>query len=194
MDINEQLLIDCAQLVKANSIEGNKKDNITVIYTPWSNLKKSKGMVGMAVVIVVVVVVMVVVLTANMEHAWMTTLQEVGQVGFKSEKTVKKVFIKTRENVIVNRLNKTKEERQVNLATERVDRDRQKRNEDRSIEKQKLQEQLAEERAKKEAAEVKSYKGVMKDTNMRSNSDLFGDYVNPNTGEVDVNSYEDDFM
>jgi NFACT protein RNA binding domain len=50
----QALLIDCAQLVKANSIEGtpcqplliphliqlgNKKDNITVIYTPASNLK-----------------------------------------------------------------------------------------------------------------------------------------------------------
>ncbi|KAJ8125855.1 hypothetical protein O1611_g7783 [Lasiodiplodia mahajangana] len=32
------------QLTKANSIEGNKKDNITVIYTPWSNLKKDGSM------------------------------------------------------------------------------------------------------------------------------------------------------
>ncbi|KAI1008164.1 hypothetical protein K3495_g75 [Podosphaera aphanis] len=40
----EPLLIDCAQLTKANSIEGNKKDNITVIYTPWSNLKKDGSM------------------------------------------------------------------------------------------------------------------------------------------------------
>lgn len=35
---------DLAQLTKANSIEGNKKDNITVIYTPWSNLKKDGSM------------------------------------------------------------------------------------------------------------------------------------------------------
>ncbi|KAJ4342648.1 hypothetical protein N0V87_000857 [Didymella glomerata] len=42
--ISEPLLIDCAQLTKANSIEGNKKDNITVIYTPWSNLKKDGSM------------------------------------------------------------------------------------------------------------------------------------------------------
>jgi len=38
------VLVDCAQLTKANSIEGNKKDNITVIYTPWSNLKKDGSM------------------------------------------------------------------------------------------------------------------------------------------------------
>lgn len=42
--IPEPLLIDLAQLVKANSIEGNKKDNITVIFTPWINLKKTPGM------------------------------------------------------------------------------------------------------------------------------------------------------
>jgi predicted ribosome quality control (RQC) complex YloA/Tae2 family protein len=40
----EELLIDLAQLTKANSIEGCKKNNVTVIYTPWSNLKKTKGM------------------------------------------------------------------------------------------------------------------------------------------------------
>ncbi|KAG7112174.1 Coiled-coil domain-containing protein 25 like [Verticillium longisporum] len=38
------LLDDLAQLTKANSIEGNKKDNVTVIYTPWSNLKKDGSM------------------------------------------------------------------------------------------------------------------------------------------------------
>ncbi|KAJ3289241.1 hypothetical protein HK104_007637 [Borealophlyctis nickersoniae] len=43
-NIPEELLIDCAQLCKANSIEGNKKNNIVVIYTPWSNLKKTPGM------------------------------------------------------------------------------------------------------------------------------------------------------
>lgn len=56
------LLDDASQLVKANSIEGawrnravwllltlerqtgNKKDNITIIYTPWSNVKKTGDM------------------------------------------------------------------------------------------------------------------------------------------------------
>jgi predicted ribosome quality control (RQC) complex YloA/Tae2 family protein len=42
--IPTDLLTDCAQLTKANSIDGNKKDNITVIYTPWSNLKKTGDM------------------------------------------------------------------------------------------------------------------------------------------------------
>ncbi|KAK4130864.1 coiled-coil domain-containing protein 25 [Trichocladium antarcticum] len=43
-DIPAELLTDLAQLTKANSIEGNKKDNITIIYTPWSNLKKDGSM------------------------------------------------------------------------------------------------------------------------------------------------------
>ncbi|EXF85988.1 hypothetical protein CFIO01_05923 [Colletotrichum fioriniae PJ7] len=42
--IPQPLLTDLAQLTKANSIEGNKKDNITIIYTPWSNLKKDGSM------------------------------------------------------------------------------------------------------------------------------------------------------
>lgn len=43
-DIPKPLLEDCAQLTKANSIEGNKKDNVTIIYTPWSNLRKDASM------------------------------------------------------------------------------------------------------------------------------------------------------
>ncbi|XP_052111786.1 uncharacterized protein LOC107470816 isoform X1 [Arachis duranensis] len=43
-DISEGLLEDCAQLVKANSIQGNKVNNIDVVYTPWANLKKTASM------------------------------------------------------------------------------------------------------------------------------------------------------
>ncbi|KMT18161.1 hypothetical protein BVRB_2g031900 [Beta vulgaris subsp. vulgaris] len=43
-DISEALLEDCAQLVKANSIQGNKVNNIDVVYTPWANLKKTASM------------------------------------------------------------------------------------------------------------------------------------------------------
>lgn len=40
----QELLVDLAQLTKANSIEGNKRDNVTVIYTPWANLRKDGSM------------------------------------------------------------------------------------------------------------------------------------------------------
>jgi hypothetical protein len=42
--IPELVLEDCCQLVKANSIEGNKVNNVTIVYTPWANLKKTNGM------------------------------------------------------------------------------------------------------------------------------------------------------
>uniref|UniRef100_A0A7E4UN23 Coiled-coil domain-containing protein 25 n=1 Tax=Panagrellus redivivus TaxID=6233 RepID=A0A7E4UN23_PANRE len=76
-DITPELLEDCAQLVKANSIEGCKQNNLDIVYTLWSNLKKTGDMA-------------------------------VGQIGFHSNKAVKKVRIEKKNNDIVNRLNKTK--------------------------------------------------------------------------------------
>ncbi|XP_031777278.1 coiled-coil domain-containing protein 25 [Nasonia vitripennis] len=43
-DIPGSVLEDAAQLVKANSIEGNKMNDVDVVYTMWSNLKKTQGM------------------------------------------------------------------------------------------------------------------------------------------------------
>lgn len=40
----EAVLEDCCQLVKANSIEGCKLNEVTVVYTPWTNLKKTGSM------------------------------------------------------------------------------------------------------------------------------------------------------
>lgn len=42
--ISAELLEDCAQLVKANSIQGNKINNLDVVYTPWYNLRKVPSM------------------------------------------------------------------------------------------------------------------------------------------------------
>ncbi|KAK1026850.1 hypothetical protein LTR33_017560, partial [Friedmanniomyces endolithicus] len=99
-NIPEELLTDCAQLTKANSIEGNKKDNVTVIYTPWSNLKKSGSMAT-------------------------------GQVGFKDQKMVRRVYVEQRENAIVNRLNKTKVEKYPDLRQEKADREKEERRKER---------------------------------------------------------------
>jgi hypothetical protein len=43
-DIPSALVDDCCQLVKANSIEGCKMNNIDVVYTMWANLKKLPSM------------------------------------------------------------------------------------------------------------------------------------------------------
>mmetsp|Transcript_12118 Transcript_12118/g.15861 ORF Transcript_12118/g.15861 Transcript_12118/m.15861 type:complete len:219 (+) Transcript_12118:131-787(+) len=43
--INDDLLLDCSSLVKANSILGCKKASVYVVYTRWKNLKKTNDMV-----------------------------------------------------------------------------------------------------------------------------------------------------
>ncbi|XP_053239864.1 coiled-coil domain-containing protein 25 isoform X2 [Podarcis raffonei] len=43
-DIPKEVLIDCAHLVKANSIQGCKTNNVSIVYTSWANLKKTAEM------------------------------------------------------------------------------------------------------------------------------------------------------
>ncbi|XP_072936522.1 coiled-coil domain-containing protein 25 [Epargyreus clarus] len=43
-DIPNSVLDDACQLVKANSIMGNKMNDIDIVYTMWSNLKKTASM------------------------------------------------------------------------------------------------------------------------------------------------------
>lgn len=43
-DIPSAVVEDAAQLVKANSINGNKMNNVDVVYTMWDNLKKTASM------------------------------------------------------------------------------------------------------------------------------------------------------
>ncbi len=105
--IPEELLTDCAQLTKANSIDGNKKDDVIVIYTPWSNLKKSGDMAT-------------------------------GQVGFKDNKMVKKVYVERRENAVVNRLNKSKVEKFPDFRAEKAEKEREERKKDRIAAQEKV--------------------------------------------------------
>ncbi|VDL69685.1 unnamed protein product [Nippostrongylus brasiliensis] len=42
--IPQALIDDCCQLVKANSIDGNKMTDVGVVYTMWENLKKTGDM------------------------------------------------------------------------------------------------------------------------------------------------------
>ncbi|CAG9858688.1 unnamed protein product [Phyllotreta striolata] len=43
-DIPSSVLEDAAQLVKANSIMGNKMNDVDIVYTMWANLKKTPDM------------------------------------------------------------------------------------------------------------------------------------------------------
>lgn len=42
--IPPETLEDCCQLVKHNSIQGNKLTNVGIVYTPWANLRKTASM------------------------------------------------------------------------------------------------------------------------------------------------------
>ncbi|KAJ3345319.1 hypothetical protein HDU83_004215 [Entophlyctis luteolus] len=137
--IPENVLMDAAQLTKANSIEGNKLNNQTIIYTPWSNLRKTAGM-------------------------------ETGQVTFHKSNLVKKVFVKERENTIVNRLLKTRREEFPDLASQKVARLRELRERQRAVEKQIKLEEMERKKEYARLAEMRSYKGVVDDEqNMKTN-------------------------
>ncbi|KAI1021565.1 hypothetical protein LB505_000334 [Fusarium chuoi] len=150
----EDLVMDLAQLTKANSIEGNKKDNVTVIYTPWSNLKKDGSM-------------------------------EVGQVGFKDPRKVKRVLVPQRENPIVNRLNKTKVEKKPDFKQERDDRLKELRRRDQAAFQTRKKEEArqAQEWKEKKWQKDHAYDDIFTDENMAGSSNQDRD-----------ENWEDDFM
>ena len=121
-DVPMAVIEDAAQLVKANSITGNKMNDIDVVYTLWENLHKTDSM-------------------------------EVGQVGFHKQKEVRKIRVSRRENAIVNRLNKTKEEKKVDFREERDRRDSREREAKKKIFKQMEEQKKIEEKKRKEEAE-----------------------------------------
>ncbi|OQE15933.1 hypothetical protein PENSTE_c026G10033 [Penicillium steckii] len=153
-NIAEPLLEDCAQLTKANSIEGNKKDNITIIYTPWSNLQKDGSMAT-------------------------------GQVSFHNPKLVRKVLVRTRENPIVNRLNKTRIEKFPDLRAEKEESQKKKRNSERKSRDQQREREKLEKREREQLKWQKdhAYDDMFSEENMLNSS-------NQDRGE----DFLDDFM
>lgn len=138
-DISSSILDDCAQLVKANSIEGNKMNNVDVVYTMWSNLKKTASM-------------------------------DVGQVGFHNQKEVRTIRVEKRINEIVNRLNKTKvEKNNVDLRGQKEERDRKEREDKKALQRAQRQKEREEQKQKEELAKLRSYETVMKKENMKTN-------------------------
>ncbi|KAF5726202.1 coiled-coil domain-containing protein 25-like [Tripterygium wilfordii] len=174
-DISEGLLEDCAQLVKANSIQGNqyyfiypnlftivclsagnKVNNVDVVYTPWANLKKTASM-------------------------------DVGQVGFHNPKMVRTVRVEKRINEIVNRLNKTKVERKPDLKAEREAVGAAERAERKVQQRDKKRREEMDRLAKERQAEIRSYKGLMVSENMTSNKEIA-------SGNKSLQELEEDFM
>ncbi|KAF1356722.1 hypothetical protein BDV97DRAFT_374392 [Delphinella strobiligena] len=152
--IPQELLEDCAQLTKANSIEGNKKDNVTIIYTPWSNLKKDGSMAT-------------------------------GQVGFKDNKKVKRVYVEERKNAIVNRLNKSKVEKYPDLAQERADRNKELRKRDRAGQQARAKEEARIAKERKQLAWEREHRyddlhndeAIQESSNQDRDADFLDDFM-----------------
>ncbi|CAL8316730.1 unnamed protein product [Boreogadus saida] len=141
-DIPKEVLIDCAQLVKNNSIQGCKMNNINIVYTPWANLKKTGEM-------------------------------DVGQIGFFRQKEVKLVSVEKKINEIVNRLEKTKDERHPDLAAERAARDQEERNEKKAVLQETKKREKDEVKKKREVEELRNYTSLMTGDNMTTNEEAY---------------------
>ncbi|KAM8954096.1 coiled-coil domain-containing protein 25 [Pelodytes ibericus] len=139
-DIPKDVLIDCAQLVKANSIQGCKMNNINVVYTPWANLRKTGDM-------------------------------DVGQIGFHRQKDVKSIMVEKKVNEILNRLEKTKDERYPDLAAEKESQEREERNEKKAQIQEVKKKEKEEMKKKKEQDELRNYTSLMQSEKMSSNQD-----------------------
>ncbi|KAJ1655574.1 hypothetical protein IWQ61_004702 [Dispira simplex] len=137
--IPQDLLTDLAQLTKANSIEGNKKNNLVIIYTPWSNLKKTGDMA-------------------------------VGQVSFHNPRLVKRCHVETRTNEIINRLNKTRVEKQPDLYAEKADHQRELNRKARAIQQAKRKEEECIRQEYQQKKEMKNYAGMFDETEIMQNS------------------------
>ncbi|KAI9341116.1 hypothetical protein BDR26DRAFT_860611 [Obelidium mucronatum] len=138
--IPENILIDCGQLTKANSIEGNKLNNQTILYTPWSNLKKTPGME-----------------TGQVTFHKPTLVKKV----FVRERVN---AIVNRLNKTKQEINNP------DLALAKIEKLRQLKNAERLLEKQLRREEEERKKEYKAIAEQRSYKGLMDDEEqMRSN-------------------------
>lgn len=108
-----------------------------------------------------------------------------GQVSFHNPKQTRKIFVPARQNPIVNRLNKTRVERNPDLRTEKEEMLAQVRKEGR---KQREEKKMVEKKERKEREELKwqkehAYDDMMRDENVQHSS-------NQNRDE----DFLDDFM
>ncbi|CAB4008775.1 Hypothetical predicted protein, partial [Paramuricea clavata] len=132
-DIPSAVLDDCAQLVKANSIQGQLKIHLNYVFFTcmrfaslgkiW-NLNIKYNFPGNKMNNVGIVY-------TPWDNLKKTNGMDVGQVGFHKQKEVRSMTVEKRINEIVNRLNKTKTERFPDLRVEKEQRDHEEREDNR---------------------------------------------------------------
>ncbi len=139
--LSSAVLIDCAQLVKANSIEGNKKTTgkVRIVYTLWANLHKTRGMAD-------------------------------GSVEFKKDKDCCYTEVIARENAIVNRLEKTRLEKSTSFIKQsREEYEAIVRGREKEAKRAAVAAAQAEKEKFAQEKQAKSYDELFKPENMTSN-------------------------
>lgn len=145
-DVPQKLIEDCAQLVKANSIQGSKQNNVGVVYTMWDNLKK----------------------TGSMDVGQVGFHKDKEVRSIMVEKKVNEIVNRLNKT--------KREETSVDFRVQREERDRKERATERQKQQQAKQlkkEEDARKTAEKAAAdELRSYSSLMSSSNMTSNQDV----------------------
>lgn len=104
-----------------------------------------------------------------------------GQVSFHDHKLTRKVLVPARQNAIVNRLNKTRVEKFPDLAAEKEEDLKKKREAERKIREEKKAEEKREKKEREELRRQKAhaYDDLMTEDNihMSSNQDRDSDFL-----------------
>lgn len=106
---------------------------------------------------------------------------------------VKKIHVPSRENIIVNRLNKTKVELEIDHQQAVFERERKLSKIQKSVLEQQKQQEKARIKQMREEKELRSYSNI-NSASMTSNVEMANKYIDEQTGDVDVQALEDDFM
>ncbi|KAK3859695.1 hypothetical protein Pcinc_014769 [Petrolisthes cinctipes] len=140
-DIPMSVIEDAAQLCKANSIQGNKMNNVDIVYTLWSNLRKTPGM--------------------DVGQVGFHNDKEVRKI--RVEKRNNEIVNR------LNKTKEEKTER--DLRGEREERDRKEREKDRKEGKERQRKEKEEMEKRKKEAELRNYSSLFASDNMKSNRD-----------------------
>jgi hypothetical protein len=144
-DLTDEMVEECCQLTKQNSIEGCKLNDVKIVYTPWSNLKKTNGM------------------DVGQVGFHKESLRRYFTV-HKKNSDILKALEKTRV-----------EKNDVNFQTLREERDaEERRQKKKDMLDEQERKRIEEEEARKEA-DLKCYSSLMKESNMRTNDEVVPD-------------------
>lgn len=141
-NIPSSLIDDCCQLVKANSIQGNKMNDVEIVYTPWANLKK----------------------TASMDVGQVSFHNEKEVRKAKVEKRINAIINRLEKTKVIIE--------KVDLRAQREERDTKERAKIHQSTKEQKQKEKEELKRKEEAKRLQSYETVMTVEKMTSNKEV----------------------